>query len=117
MHFGFALDLSDIDLWNIDMLDTYLFLLDTDIPSKYFACLQTSSRRLQDMSSRSPKDRQMLVEMLHKPIIRKFKRRKAHSSFICNVWGADLADMQLISKVNKGIRFLLCVIDIFSKYA
>ena len=69
------------------------------------------------MSSRSPKDRQMLVEMLHKPIIRKFKRRKAHSSFICNVWGADLADMQLISKVNKGIRFLLCVIDIFSKYA
>ena len=34
-----------------------------------------------------------------------------------NIWGADLADMQLISKYNKGIRFLLCVIDIFSKYA
>ena len=33
------------------------------------------------------------------------------------MWGADLADMQLISKSNKGIRFLLCVIDIFSKYA
>ena len=31
--------------------------------------------------------------------------------------GADLADMQLISKFNKGFRFLLCVIDIFSKYA
>ena len=34
-----------------------------------------------------------------------------------NIWGADLADMQLISKFNKGFRFLLCVIDIFSKYA
>ena len=34
-----------------------------------------------------------------------------------NIWGADFADMQLISKFNKGFRFLLCVIDIFSKYA
>ena len=34
-----------------------------------------------------------------------------------NIWGANLADMQLISKFNKGFRFLLCAIDIFSKYA
>ena len=34
-----------------------------------------------------------------------------------NIWGVDLADMQLISKSNKEFRFLLCVIDIFSKYA
>ena len=40
-----------------------------------------------------------------------------HSAFKDNIWGADLADMQLISKFNKGFRFLLCVIDIFSKYA
>ena len=40
MHFGFALDSSDIDLWNIDLLDTHLDLLDTDIPSKHFVCLQ-----------------------------------------------------------------------------
>ena len=33
------------------------------------------------------------------------------------MWGADSADMQLISKFNKGFRFLLCVIDIFTKYA
>ena len=58
-----------------------------------------------------------LAEELHKPITRKFKKRKVHSSFIGNIWGDDLADMQLISKFNKGIRFLLCVIDIFSKYA
>ena len=58
-----------------------------------------------------------LAEELHKPITRKFKKRKVHSSFIDNIWGDDLADMQLISKFNKGIRFLLCVIDTFSKYA
>ena len=34
-----------------------------------------------------------------------------------NIWDADLVDIQLISKFNKGIRFLLYVIDIFSKYA
>ena len=43
--------------------------------------------------------------------------RKVHSSFMKNIWGADLADMQLISKFNKGFRFFLCVIDIYSKYA
>ena len=60
---------------------------------------------------------QQLAEELHKPIIRKFEKRKVHVAFKDNIWGADLADMQLLSKYNKGIRFLLCVIDIFSKYA
>ena len=58
-----------------------------------------------------------LAEELNKPIIRKFKKRKAYSGFKDNIWGADLADMQLISKFNIVFRFLLCVIDIFSKYA
>ena len=40
-----------------------------------------------------------------------------YSAFKDNIWSADLADMQLISKFNKGFRFLLCAIDIFSKYA
>ena len=57
-----------------------------------------------------------LADELHKPIIRKFGKRKVYSSFRDNVWGVDLADMQLLSKFNKGFRFLLCVIDIFSKY-
>ena len=39
-----------------------------------------------------------------------------YSSFKDNIWGVDLADMQLISKYNKGIRYLLCTIDFFSKY-
>ena len=58
-----------------------------------------------------------LAEELHKPIIRKLKKETVYSTFKDNIWGADLADMQLISKFNKGFRFLLLVIDIFSKYA
>ena len=59
---------------------------------------------------------QQLADEHHKPIIRKFKRGKVCSSFKENIWGADLIDMQLISKYNKGIKFLLCVIDIFGRY-
>ena len=44
------------------------------------------------------------------------KKQKVYSSVIDNIWGADLADMELISTINKGFRFLLCV-DIYSKYA
>ena len=63
------------------------------------------------------KENQQLANVLHKSIIRKFKKRKVYSSFKDNIWGIDLADMQLISKYNKRIRYLLCAIDLFSKYA
>ena len=59
---------------------------------------------------------QQLAEELHKPIIRKLQKRKVHSPFIDNIWVADLAYMQLIRKFDKGFRFLLCVIDMYSKY-
>ena len=59
----------------------------------------------------------VLAEELDKPIIKKFEKRKIHSTFIDNIWSADLADMQLIRKFDKGFRFLLSVIDIYSKYA
>ena len=58
-----------------------------------------------------------LANELHKPIIRKFKKRKVYSYFRDNIWGVDLADMQSLSKYNKGIKYLLCAIDLFSKYA
>ena len=63
------------------------------------------------------KENVQLTDELHKTIIRKFRKRKVYSSFRDNIWGADFADMQLLSKFNKGFRFLLFVIDIFSKYA
>ena len=58
-----------------------------------------------------------LADELHKSIFRKFKKRKVYSSFRGNIWGVDLADMQSLSKYNKGIKYLLCAIDLFSKYA
>ena len=58
-----------------------------------------------------------LVNELHKPVIRKFKQRRVYSSFRNNIWGVELADMQSLSKYNKGIKYLLCVMDLFSKYA
>ena len=58
-----------------------------------------------------------LANELHKPIIRKFKKRKVHLSYRDNTWGVDLADMQSLSKYNKRIKYLLCAIHLFSKYA
>ena len=63
------------------------------------------------------KQNMQLEEELHKPIIWNFKKRTVYSGFKNNNCGADLADMQLISKLNKGFRFLLCVIDVFRQYA
>ena len=57
-----------------------------------------------------------LADELHKQIIRK-KKRKVYSSFRDNIWGVDLADTQSLSKYNKGIKYLLCAIDLFGKYA
>ena len=48
-----------------------------------------------------------LAEELNKPFVRKFNKRKVQSLFMDSIWGSDLADMQLISKFEKGIRFLL----------
>ena len=63
------------------------------------------------------KSNYQLANELHKPIIKKFKRRKVYSSFKDNTWGVDLADMQSLNKYNKGIKYLLCAINLFSKYA
>ena len=57
-----------------------------------------------------------LANKLHRQIIWKFKRHKVYS-FFRDIWGVDLADMQSLSKYNKRIKYLLCAIDLFSKYA
>ena len=63
------------------------------------------------------KSSSILADELHKPIINKFNKRKVHSQFKDNIWGRDLADMQSLSRKNKGIKYLLCVVDLYSKYA
>ena len=61
------------------------------------------------------KQNHQLAKKLHKPIIRKFRNKSVYSAFSTS--DADLADMQSISRFNKKVRFLLCAIDIYSKYA
>ena len=58
----------------------------------------------------------ILADELHKPIIKKFNKRKVYSRFKDNIWAVDLADMKSLSKKNKGIKFLLCAIDLYSKF-
>ena len=84
---------------------------------KKSASLADKSTKGGGVNTKLAPQNQQLAEDLHKTFIKKFKKRKVHSAFKDNIWGADLADMQLISKYNKRIRFLLCDIDIFSKYA
>ena len=62
------------------------------------------------------RNNKILAEELHKPVIKKFNKRKVYSQFKDNIWGVDLADMQSLSKKNKGIKYLLFTIDLFSKY-
>ena len=44
-------------------------------------------------------------------------KRKVYSQIKDNIWGVDLADMKSLSKKNNGIKYLLCAINLFSKYA
>ena len=82
------------------------------LASKSFDKRSSGSRiKNEDISNKE------LVEESHKPIIRKFDKRNVNPLFIDIICGADVADMQLIRKLNKGFRLLLCVIDIFSKHA
>ena len=86
------------------------------LASMVYKCFDKKSEGSGVNTKLAPQNQQ-LAEELHKPIIKTFKKRKIHAAFKDNIWGADLADMQLLSRYNKVIRFLLCVIDIFIKYA
>ena len=57
-----------------------------------------------------------LAEELHKPVRKNFTKTKVMVSMIDEIWAADLVDMQKLSRDNKGYKYLLTVIDVFSKY-
>ena len=59
----------------------------------------------------------ILADELHKSVIKKFNKRKVYSQFKDNIWEVDLADMQSLSRKNKNIKYLLCAIDLYRKYA
>src|SRR5208282_3534445 len=62
-------------------------------------------------------DNLQLAEELHKLIKKKFKRRRVIVYNIDDIWSADLIDKHNIAKENKGYKYLLTIIDIFTKYA
>ena len=78
---------------NMDLLQSFINIL----------IKRTSGSGIKNTSNKE------LAGELHKPIIRKCNKRKVHLPFIEKIWGADLADVQLISKFSKGFRFLICV--------
>ena len=57
-----------------------------------------------------------LANELHKPIKHKFNKRRVIVNYIDEIWSSDLVEMQQFSKWNKGYRYLLMNIDVFSKY-
>jgi len=57
-----------------------------------------------------------LADELHKPVVRHFRERKVYVKGIDKIWAADLVDMQSSSKFNRGVEYLLTVIDVFSKF-
>ena len=58
-----------------------------------------------------------LAQELYKLVIKKFKRRKTYARFKDNIWAADWAEMGSLSSFNRGVKYCLCVIDIFIQYA
>ena len=60
---------------------------------------------------------EQLAEELDKPVTKKFTRRKIHARFKDNIWAANLAGMGSFSSKNKSSKYLLCAIDVFTKYA
>ena len=68
------------------------------------------------MTSQNIKWTNQLANELHKPVIYHFRKRKVVVNDIDEIWAADLVDMQSFSKFNNGIKYLLMVIDVFSKY-
>ena len=77
----------------------------------------TKGNGVTTLANKSVPQNEQLAEELHKPIIRKLKKRRVYSAYRDYIWAADIADMQLISKSNKRFRLLSYVIDIYSKYA
>ena len=76
-----------------------------DKKSASFADKSTKGSGVTALINKFISQNQQLADELHKPIIRKFKKTKVHSVFKDNIWSADLADIQLLSRYNKGIIY------------
>ena len=87
-------------------------------PTTKSSSLERSAKHVMGSGVKKLKDSFLiLADELHQPVIKKFNKRKVYSQFKDNIWGVELGDMQLLSKKNEGIKYLLCAIDLYSKYA
>ena len=59
----------------------------------------------------------MLAQELQKPVIKKYKRRKVNARFKDNILAADLTELGSLSSNSRGVKYLLCVIDVLIKYS
>ena len=59
---------------------------------------------------------EQIAQELHKTVIKNFQRRKIYARFKCDIWAADLAETKSLSSNNRSVKYLLCVIDVFTKY-
>ena len=57
-----------------------------------------------------------LANELHKPVRKKYPKRRVYASSVDAIWAADLVEMQSFARQNKGYRYILMIIDVFSKY-
>ena len=62
-------------------------------------------------------EKSQFADELHHRVVRKFKRRKVRVYRMDEIWGIDLASMENVSSHNDGYKFILCIIDVFSKFA
>ena len=85
----------------------------------YKKSMGSGVKKLKDTARPSSLERSSLTlaDELHKRVINKFNKRKVYWQFKDKIWGVDLADMQSLSRKNKGIKYLFWTIDLFSKYA
>lgn len=91
--------------------------------SSSFTGLSSFSKQIksEDKTVKPNKLKEWMMEQepytLHRPLRKKFRRQKCMVSGIDDIWQADLVDVSKISRENKGIKFLLTIIDVFSKFA
>ena len=116
MHFGFTLDSSDLDLWNIDLLGAHLDLLDTDNSSKHFVCfqnvLQTSSRHVFKTSSRH------IFKTFSRHVFKTSSRYVFTTSWRhlqCNNFLSSKASLRRVQETSSGCLVLVrCLQGVFA---
>ena len=88
-----------------------------DQPAQPISFLIRKQDQERQQQAKQERVNEQLAKELHKPVTKKIKRRKVYERFKDNIWAADLAVTESLSSKNKKIKYLLCAMDVFTKYA